>query len=78
MNDANLKRTFRIRITKLISDHEGTWVTIAEDIGIPYGSLQALVKGKPYLPNPKMTTLVRISDYFKVTLEWLITGKGGV
>ena len=75
MTDIQLKNRFRARVKKLIADQQGTWVTIAEDIGIPYGSLQAIVSSKIYLPNPKLTTLFRIAAYFDVGLEWLITGK---
>ena len=75
MTDSQLKRQFRIRVKKLIAEHAGTWVETAEAIGIPYGSLQAIVSSKIYLPNPKMTTLVKISEYFEVELLWLITGE---
>lgn len=74
MTDNLLKRQFRARVKKLIADHDGTWMSLADEIGIPYGSLQAIVCSKIYLPNPKMTTLVKLAEYFDIELSWLILG----
>ena len=75
MTERTLKRKFRQRLHELVRESGLSWTALSEEIGLSYGTLQGMLIRKKYLPNPKMTVLVKLSTYFGVTVQWLITGE---
>jgi len=49
---------------------------LAERSGIPYSTLCGAVHGK--WKNMELPTLVKLADYFHVSLDWLVYGSGEV
>ena len=50
--------------------HKIQWKVISKDTNIPYTTLLDLVYGN--ITNPKLDTIISLSNYFKITIDDLI------
>lgn len=59
-------------LEKLMNSNKVTLYKLSKDTGIPYSSLSDWKNGKSV---PKADKLMKIAEYFNVTVEYLQTGK---
>ena len=63
------------RVRLLVDRHWGGSVNAAaEALEVPQQTLQRIVTGKT--PNPRMAVVVQIAEGFRVSSDWLISGRG--
>lgn len=64
---------FYERFEKLIKDKNATVAEVSRATGIPYTTLDSYVKKKQNYTS--MENVIKLAEYFGVSMEWLATGK---
>lgn len=67
----NAKKKFSLILRKLLSDRGIKQAVIAREVGVTPQTMNAYLKGS--FPEPN--TLIKIADYFDVTLDFLLKGR---
>lgn len=50
-------------VRRKLEEQRGTWVTIANDSGVPYHTLTKIAQGQ--VENPRIQTVQRLVDFFQ-------------
>ena len=61
--------TFQERFAQLCNENSGTLTKLAESLHVSKQTVSAWKNGTR---SPKQPTIVAISDYFNITIEWLM------